>query len=131
MFSREFCTIFKNTFFTEHLRATAFVHRIFSCITAWKVFKCWVFSGRYFPVFRLNTVIYFVNLRIESEYWKIRTRKNFVFGHFSHSDIFDDDSAIQLWLSTELNEKVIQKRQKKKLRMTQICKMPLNVFQAI
>ena len=27
-----------------------------------------------------------VNLRIQSEYEKIRTRKNSVFGHFSHSD---------------------------------------------
>ena len=34
-----------------------------------------------FPVFGL----YFVNLRIESEYRKIRTRNNFVFGHFSLS----------------------------------------------
>ena len=30
--------------------------------------------------------IYFVNLRIQSEYRKIRTRKNSVFGHFSRSD---------------------------------------------
>ena len=33
-----------------------------------------------------NTVFfYFVNLRIQSEYGKIRTRKNSVFGHFSRS----------------------------------------------
>ena len=30
MFSCEFCKIFKNTFFTEHLRMTAFVHYIIS-----------------------------------------------------------------------------------------------------
>ena len=30
--------------------------------------------------------IYFVNLRIQSEYRKIRTIKNSVFGHFSRSD---------------------------------------------
>ena len=30
MFSCEFCKIFKNTFFTEHLRTTAFVHYIIS-----------------------------------------------------------------------------------------------------
>ena len=39
-------------------------------------FKYRVFSGTYFPV----------NLRIHSEYGKIQTRKNSVFGHFSHSD---------------------------------------------
>ena len=45
---------------------------------AWKVSKCRVFSSPYFPVFGLN---------IQSEYRKIRTRKNSVFGHFSRSDI--------------------------------------------
>ena len=44
--------------------------------TVWKVSKYGVFSGPYFPVFR-------VNLRIQSEYRKIRTRKNSIFGYFS------------------------------------------------
>ena len=56
--------------------------------TAWKVSKYRVFSGPYFPVFGLNTEIYGVNLRIHSEYRKIRTRKNSVFEHFSYSDFF-------------------------------------------
>ena len=43
------------------------------------------FSGPYFPVFGLNTEIYSLNLRILSEYEKIRTIKNSVFGHFSRS----------------------------------------------
>ena len=51
---------------------------------AWKVFKYGVFSGPYFPVFGLDAEIYFVNLRIQSEYGKIRTKKNSVFKHFSH-----------------------------------------------
>ena len=34
------------------------------------------FSGSYFPIFGLNTEIYFVNLRIQSEYRKIQTREN-------------------------------------------------------
>ena len=46
--------------------------------------KCGVFSGPYFPIFELNSEIYSVNLRIQFEYGKIRTRKNSVFGHFSH-----------------------------------------------
>ena len=43
------------------------------------------FSGPYFPAFGLNTKRYFVSLRIQSECGKIRTRKNSVFRHFSHS----------------------------------------------
>ena len=42
--------------------------------------------GLYFPVFGLNTEIYAANLRIQSEYGKIRTRKKPVFGHFSRSE---------------------------------------------
>ena len=53
--------------------------------TAWEVSKYGVFSDPYFPVFGLNTEIYSVNLRIQSKYRKIRTRKNSIFEHFSHS----------------------------------------------
>ena len=53
--------------------------------TAWNVSKYEVFSGPYFPVFGLNTEICGVNLRIQFEYRKIRTRKNSVFGHVSRS----------------------------------------------
>ena len=56
-----------------------------SFLTALKLSKYGVFSGPYFPVFGLNTEIYGVNLRIQSEYRKMRTRKNSVFGHFSCS----------------------------------------------
>ena len=49
--------------------------------------KYGVFSCPYFPVFGLNTEIYGVNLRIPSEYGKIRTRKHSVFGHL-RSDYF-------------------------------------------
>ena len=59
--------------------------------TAWKVSKYGVFSSPYFPVFGLN-------LRIPSEYRKIRTRKNSVFGHFFRSD-------------TVLNRKVVFEKQ--------------------
>ena len=44
------------------------------------------FSGPYFPAFRLNTDRYEVSLRIQSEWGKIWTRKNSVFGHFSLSE---------------------------------------------
>ena len=46
--------------------------------TVWKVSKYGVFSGSYFPLFGLN-------MEIQSEYRKIRTRKNSVFGKFSCS----------------------------------------------
>ena len=41
-----------------------------------------------FPVFGLNTEIYEVNLRIQLEYRKKRTRKISVFGHFSRSGTY-------------------------------------------
>ena len=53
--------------------------------TAWKVSKYRVFSGLYFPVFGLNTKIYSINIRIQFEYRKIRTRKVSIFRHFSYS----------------------------------------------
>ena len=53
--------------------------------TAWKVSKYGVISGPYFPVFGLNTEIYGLNLRVQSEYRKIRTRNNSGSGHFSRS----------------------------------------------
>ena len=36
------------------------------------------FSGPFFPAFGLNAEIYSVNLQVQYEYGKIRTRKNFV-----------------------------------------------------
>ena len=44
------------------------------------------FSGPYFLLFGINTEIYSVNLRIQSECGIIRIRKNPVFGHFSSRD---------------------------------------------
>ena len=58
---------------------------VFIGYTAWKVSKYGVFSGPHFPVFGQNTEIYEVNIRIQSEYRKIQTRKNSIFGHFSRS----------------------------------------------
>ena len=52
------------------------------------MFKCKVIYGLYFLVFGLNMDIYWVNFRIQSEYRKIRTRNNSVFGHFWLSDMF-------------------------------------------
>ena len=52
--------------------------------------KYGVYSGPYFPALGLNTKIYSVHFRIHSEYRKIRTRKNLVFGHFSRSVMVTD-----------------------------------------
>ena len=53
--------------------------------TVWRVSKYGVISGSYFPVFGLNTEVYEINLRIQSEWRKIRVRNNSAFGHFSRS----------------------------------------------
>ena len=71
----------------------------------WKVSKYGFFSGLYFPVFGLNTEIYRVNLRIQSKYRKIRTRKNSAFGHFLRSAIYLFKiffSLFQIWAGMEL-----------------------------
>ena len=54
-------------------------------ITAGRLSKYGVFSGPYFALFGLNTEIYGVKLRIQSEHRKRRTRKNSILGHFSGS----------------------------------------------
>ena len=79
--------------------------------TAWRVSKYGVFSGPHFPAFGLNTDIYFVNIRIQSEFWKIRTRENSVFGHFSRRAIFTKSSIIDVWqTSNRASEVLTQKR---------------------
>ena len=47
----------------------------FPLYTTWNVSKYENFSGTYFPIFGLNTEICGVNIRIKSEYGKIRNRK--------------------------------------------------------
>ena len=85
--------------------------------TAWKVSKYGVFSGSDFPVFGLNTEIYCVNRRIQSEYRKIRTRKKSVFGHFSSSAYFTQCQVIRetfyIFLYLSLNKIFNQKTLKK------------------
>ena len=49
--------------------------------------KYGVISGPYFPIFGLNTEIYGVNLRIQSESRKIRTRNNSVYLDTFHAVI--------------------------------------------
>ena len=78
--SCEICKIFQNIYFYRTPPVVASIN------TAWKVSKSGGISGPYFLVFGLNTEIYRINLRIQSEYWKIRTRNNSVFGHFSGSE---------------------------------------------
>ena len=51
----------------------------------WKMSKYGVLSRPYFPKFGLKMEICSWNLCIQSEYRKIQTRKNSVFGHFSSS----------------------------------------------
>ena len=88
---RHFLTFFKNHNFTTNLncqrklsiRANTEVTRFarLKGLTVGKVSKYGVFSNPYFLVFVMNVV----NLRIQSECGKIRTRKTSVFVHFSHN----------------------------------------------
>ena len=73
--------------------------------------KYGVFSDLCFPVFGLNAKIYGVNLCIQSEYRKIRTRKNSVFGHFLRSDPYFQISRIQL-CETDLKSSFLKKQAK-------------------
>ena len=57
----------------------------FEHITKSKVSKYRIISSPYFPVFRLNTEIYSVNVHIQSKYKKIQAINNFAFKHFSRS----------------------------------------------
>ena len=57
-------------------------NKVLYCV---KSVQIWGFSGSYFPVFGLNTEIYGVNLRIQSENRKTRTRKSSLFRLFLRS----------------------------------------------
>ena len=76
--------------------------------TAWKVSKYGVFSGPHFPVFGLNSEIYSVNLPTQSEYRKIRTRKNSVFRHFLRS-VYDDYFLSDFVISVSFCNKFLYK----------------------
>ena len=73
--------------------------RVYIIHIVWKVSKYGVISGPYFPLFGLNMKIYGVNLSIQSEYRKIRTRNNSIFGHFSCSDRYLHEILYQLYFS--------------------------------
>ena len=53
------------------------------------------FFWSYFPALGLNMERYFVSLRIQAECWKMRTRKDSVFGHCSRSA---SCALVQFWL---------------------------------
>ena len=74
IYSKAYIPIFLSIFL-----AHGKVIQCFITLTPWKVSKYGVFSGPYSDWIRRFTV----NLRIQSEYRKIQTRKNSVFGHFT------------------------------------------------
>ena len=65
------CKVFFQRFFLPFLIFNYFWKRLH----CWKSVQILSVSGPYFHVFGLNTEIYFVNIRIQSKYVKIRTRK--------------------------------------------------------
>ena len=68
-----------------------------------KVTKYEVISGPYFPVFGLSTEIYSVNLRIQSEYRKIRTRNNFVYILKQINSLDSQELLLGIWDSRYLS----------------------------
>ena len=81
IFNRNACKMFSNT---KDRTSQEWNIQSQKLHTTWKVSKYEDFSGPYFLVFGLNTERYST---IQSKYRKMRTRKNFVLGHFSRSDI--------------------------------------------
>ena len=77
-----------------------------------KVSKYGVFSGPYFHAFGLNTERYGVTIRIQSEYEKIRIRKNSVSGYFHAVTMSSYEAKLETLCKKsikELTEKTIQK----------------------
>ena len=104
-----FVSRFKNSDWEKFMKWNFFV-KIFLIIrekhilvTAWKVTKYGVISGPHFLVFGLNTEIYGVNPHIQSEYRKIRTRNNSVFGPFLRS-VFHLNSGKECLKTTKRRE---------------------------
>ena len=85
--------------------------------------KYGVVSGPYFPIFGLNTEKYSVSLRIKSEFRKIRTRNNSVFGHFPRSDWFSKSvfdlniSASGNWTETLLKTYFVKQGKEYRFRV--------------
>ena len=105
-------------------------------VTVRKVPRYGAFSSPYFPVFGLNTEIYRVNLRIQSKYGKIRTRKNSVFGLFSRSaylkfvrpspsNLFDCNNYKGIRLITQLRVGMSHLREHKFKHNSQDCLNPI------
>ena len=83
----------------------------YGCFHCVKSVQYRVFSGPYFHVFELTTERYSISLRIQSEYGKIRTRKNSVFGHFlrsvpniEHKRIPLNDDIVQILAIKDLSK---------------------------
>ena len=71
----------------DFIKILRFVHLTVLFPDEWLREKYGFSSGPYFPAFGLNTDIYSINPRIQSKYWKIRIRKNSVFGLFLYSGL--------------------------------------------
>ena len=98
---------------------------IFRIFTVWKVSKYGVSSVPYFPVSRLNKEIYGVNLRIQSEYGKIRTRKNSMFWWFSRSDYSEFwIDVVRLEFGKVLQNRLSETCLTKNMSIKPICKWP-------
>ena len=89
--------------------------RVSFLTTAWKVSKYRAFYGPYFPVFELNMEIYYVNLRIQSKYRKIRAKK---------TPYLDTFHAVNVQLRSFLISPTTQRRhtEKKNIKIRKLTK---------
>ena len=76
-----------------------------------------VFFWSVFSVFWLNTDIYIVNIRIQSEYGKMRTTKNSIFGHFLHSVTLQDCILTYLYSHQVLGRNVLGETSFRQLKL--------------
>ena len=90
-FASNHSLIFCSTWLTKEKKG-------FKFFTAWKVFKYEVFSGPYFPAFRLRISPYSVRMQENTD------QKNSVFGHFSRSPYAHkkDSCCLQILLGQAL-----------------------------
>ena len=74
--------VFNKLKIVEFVRSTAPLVWVWYGVHCMKIVQILRFFWSVIPVFGLNTETYGVNLRIQSKYRKIRTKKSSVFGHF-------------------------------------------------
>ena len=100
--------------------------------TVWKVSKNRIFSGPYFPVFRLNMDIYSVNLCIQFKYRKIPTQKTPYLDTFHAVKVNFKIYDVTTWLTNNCNtllSKISQSKDNHTMKFGQVIEHnKINIF---